>query len=178
MQRGRKSSTPGARAFAVAGVAVLLLPGPAPAQDPAESPPQVDIDRLLELPDSVEVGGSVVRRGGATRAEWEARFQKAREELAAAEAALEETRSELQEVAGENGPWKLTAPGGFSADPASSDAPLDYSLAQQLRRRREAVERGERRLQELRVEANLAGVPAAWQGPDAVRTSDAPPPGP
>ena len=57
--------------------------------------------------------------------------------------------------------WQLAPPGGASA--SSETSPLNYQLRQQLRRDREEVDRAEKALTELRVEATLAGVPQEWQ---------------
>ena len=64
----------------------------------------------------------------------------------------------------ETGQWKMAAPGlGDVANSSPTDAPTDYALSQQMRRNKEEVERAERRLQDLKVEANLAGVPPDWR---------------
>jgi hypothetical protein len=148
-----------------AGVAALWglvgIARPAAAEDPPP-PPIVDLDRLLELPDSVKLEPET--RGGATKAEWRARFQSAREDLAAARAALAATQAKLEDVASGTSAWKMGAPGLGADLGGNADAPLDYSLSNEMRRNREEVERSERRLNELQVEANLAGVPPEWQG--------------
>ena len=46
------------------------------------------------------------------------------------------------------------------------DQPLDYTLSNEKRRNREEVERAERRLTDLEIEANLAGVPPEWLEPE------------
>jgi hypothetical protein len=40
---------------------------------------------------------------------------------------------------------------------------VSYKLRQDIRRQRDEVAQAERVLQELRIEANLAGVPEDWQ---------------
>ena len=45
---------------------------------------------------------------------------------------------------------------------ASDNSPVSYRLLQEIRRQREEVARFERRLRDLRIEANLAGVPDDW----------------
>jgi hypothetical protein len=130
--------------------------------DDAPSPPIVDLDRLLELPESLELEPET--RGGATKAEWRTRFRSAREDLAAARAALVKTKAKLEDVASGSSAWKMGAPGLGALDvDANSEAPLDYSLSNELRRNREEVKRRERLLMELEIEANLAGVPRDWQ---------------
>jgi hypothetical protein len=129
-------------------------------EDSAGPAPQIALDRLLKLPDSLEVRGEIDRRGGATEAEWQARFASANADYAAAEEALAETRAELGELAADSSAWKVSAPGMPIA--GNDDAPMDYGLSQKMKRRREDLERAKRRLRELEVEANLAGVPESW----------------
>lgn len=146
-----------------AGLALLLggLLPLAPALALAQE--DVPLDQLLKLPSSSPVEGRVERRGGVTRAEWLARFQRAREAVEEAEEALAETRAQLEELSGEKSAWKMSAPGlGNASDPG--DQPMDYKLSTQMRRQREELARAERRLQDLEVEANLAGIPPDWRG--------------
>lgn len=132
--------------------------------------PVVPLDRLLSIPgEAVVTPVEAGRRGGATKAEWQTRFTEVREELATAEAALADTRAKLEQSSAVSGAWRMTAP-GFGANENSDtgetvpvDAPLDYKLSQALRRQREDLERAERKLGELEVEANLAGVPEDWR---------------
>jgi hypothetical protein len=151
-------------------VAVLLGAALAAAGLPATGadegdPRAVPLDRLLQLPSSLPVEGRVEKRGGNTKRQWQERFQKADDDLQAAQRALEESRAELEELAsGES--WTMSAP-GLGAATAPTDSPLDYRLSQELKRQREELERAERQLQELEVEANLAGVPEEWRHPDA-----------
>ena len=56
---------------------------------------------------------------------------------------------------------------GEGGTTTTAETPLDYKLSQDLRRSREEVERAERQLQDLGVEANLAGVPEDWRQPEA-----------
>ena len=111
----------------------------------------------MRLPDSVEF--EPTQRAGATPGEWKARFAAARQDLADAHAALDESREKLEELAGEANNWQMSAP-GVAAN--ASGNPLSYQLSQEMRRGREEVERAEGRLRELQIEANLAGVPADW----------------
>lgn len=152
-----------------AAALVLALPAPAVAADagaPAEEKresPRVELDKLLELPGTREY--SVESRGGATPGEWRSRFRSVREDLAAERKALAEAEAELDEVAGSTDAWQVgpAIPGGGST--SGAEAPLDYRLRQKIERHREEVERLERKLRELEVEANLAGVPDAWREP-------------
>jgi hypothetical protein len=141
--------------------ALVGMPASLLAED-APSPPIVDLDQLLVLPDSVKLDPET--RGGATKAEWRARFQSAREDLATARAALAKTQAKLEDVASDTSAWKMGAPGlgGADANP-TKDAPLDYGLSNEMRRNREEVKRSERRLTELEIEAELAGVPRDWR---------------
>jgi hypothetical protein len=129
------------------------------AEDPP-SPPVVELDRLLKIPDTLEFEPAT--RGSNTRAEWRERFEKARAELAEARAALAKSQAKMKEMADGKSAWKMSPPGLGSADTTNPDMPMDYSLSNEMRRNREDVQRGERRLTELEIEANLAGVPREW----------------
>jgi hypothetical protein len=107
----------------------------------------------------VEYG--VERRGGATRGEWRARFEAIERDLAAARSALKKAQDELDEVAGSADSWQVGPPIPGAA--ANTEAPLDYRLRQEIRRQRDEVERLERSLRDLEVEANLAAVPPEWR---------------
>ena len=148
-------------------LSLLLLPGLAAAEDrePAaanavetpDAPPQVDLDSLLKLPDSMHY--QVDRRGGATRGEWRQRFETLRVELAGERESLEQSRKELEKAAGAADAWTFTPPGLGDA----AAAPVDFQLRQQIRRGEAEVARLERQTLELEVEANLAGVPEQWR---------------
>jgi DNA repair exonuclease SbcCD ATPase subunit len=150
-------------------IALGLLANPG-AVRAADAPEPVELDRLLRIPKTVEVES--VRYGGATRAEWQARFAEARGDLERAREALEAAREELEELAGEQSNWQMTAP-GMPAVEGNENSPISYRLLQEIRRQREEVARSERRLQDLRIEANLAGVPEEW----VAVADDAPDPG-
>jgi hypothetical protein len=66
----------------------------------------------------------------------------------------------MEALAGEKAGWQMSAPGVQAMNP--EDSPVSYELRQELRRQREEIERFERRLRELEVEAKLAGVPDEW----------------
>jgi hypothetical protein len=51
-------------------------------------------------------------------------------------------------------------PGGGAG---ASEAPLDYRIRQAINRHRQEIERLERQLRDLEVEANLAMVPEDWR---------------
>ena len=99
------------------------------------------------------------QRAGDGPNEWRARFLSARGELESAEAALADAQAELEKLASGRESWQVAAPGA----PAGSDmGPLSFGLRQEIRRQREAVEHAQHELDELRIEANLAGVPKEW----------------
>ena len=126
---------------------------------PAQGAPSVSLDRLLRLPDSLDV--SVERRGGSTRGEWRSRFEAARAAIENERAALALAQAELDEVASTSA-WQVGPPiPGSNANP--DQTPLDFRLRQEIRRHRDEIERLERQLRALEVEANLAEVPADWR---------------
>jgi len=146
-------------------LASLLAAPSAGATDDGSAHPIVDLDQLLKVPSSLDLEPET--RGGATRAEWRSRFEAARADLARARDELSRSQAKLAELAGESSAWKMSAPGLGGLDTAAGDAPLDYGLKNELRRNREEVARSERRMTELEVEANLAGVPENWRGAPA-----------
>ena len=127
------------------------------ATDPAPSP--VGLDALLRLPAQSPAPAREPASLG-DRKEWEARFAEARAELEAARAALAASQAELGELASGGNAWQM-APPGAGANPENS--PVSYKLRQDIRRQRGEVAEAERALTELRIEANLAGVPGDWQ---------------
>jgi hypothetical protein len=139
---------------------LILFAGSSAGAEDVEAPPDVSLDQLLHVPHDVDL--STPRRGGATRDEWRARFDAARAERAEAQAALEAAQKELEGIAAESSQWQMTAPGLGGAQAATSEKPLSYRLRQEIRRQREEIERADQRLQELRVQANLSGVPEDW----------------
>ncbi len=126
---------------------------PAPAQgQPAE------LDRLLKLPAGQSYG--VDRRGGLSRGEWRARFIEVQDALANERKGLEEAEAKLDETASSASNWQVAPVPGMQPSP---DAPLDYQLRVSIRRHKSEIERLERKLKQLEIEANLAGVPAEWR---------------
>lgn len=146
-----------------ATLALGLYAGPGRAQEsPQSAPAPVPLERLFKLPQDVDLGAGAVRRGGSTRAEWRGRLEAARSGLAQARARLEEAREKLEGLSSDQA-WSMSAPGlGGGQAQAPAESSLDYGLRQELRRQREAVASAERRLQDLEIEANLAGVPPDW----------------
>jgi hypothetical protein len=120
--------------------------------------PVIALDKLLTIPSSVRI--EVERRGGATRSEWRDRFVEAHGAVAEEKGNLEASLEKLSELASSGGNWKVSAPGSQAS--VDDTTPMNFGLNQQIRRDREAVERTERELLDLKVEANLAGVPEAW----------------
>jgi multidrug efflux pump subunit AcrA (membrane-fusion protein) len=112
------------------------------------------------------------RIGGATRKEWIDRFEKARAEVEVAETQLAEAQGELETLASNTESWQVSAPGVQSA--TAETGPLSFGLRQEIRRSREELERAQLALSELRIEANLSGVPAEWIGDDGPPAPPAP----
>lgn len=134
---------------------------------PAGATPRVDLGRLLKLPDSYQQAAE--SRRGLTRSQWEGRFEGTRLELDTAREALETAKTELEGAAGDSGQWSVAAPG---TSPNPENTPLSYKLRQEIRRQREAVERTERLLRDLEIEANLAEVPDDWRAVEVVQRDD------
>ncbi len=96
----------------------------------AVAPPDIDLERLLHLPESYDVNG--VRHGGATAGQWRDRFREARAEIDHAQRELRRTQRELENLADAGGDYQVSAPG--SSD--SSNSPVHFGLRQDLRRYR------------------------------------------
>jgi hypothetical protein len=130
----------------------------------AQGDEPVSLDRLLKIPSSAPMGRvEMEKKGGRRRSQWQERYRTVRLDLVKAEENLAESRELLAErMSTETSQWKMAAPGIGDAS-STSDAPTDYKLTQQLRRDREELARAERAIQDLDVEANLAGVPEDWR---------------
>jgi len=151
-------------------LALLLLLAAAPASSAGPDPaspevsggesPRVELDQLLKLPPNLDY--SVQKRGRLTEGEWRSRFQKLQTALAAEREALAVAEGDLDRVAGTADAWQVAPPmpGGAAG---ASEAPLDYRIRQAINRHRQEVERLERQLRDLEVEANLAMVPEDWR---------------
>ena len=63
---------------AAALLGALVAAGLPAAGADEPDPPSVPLDRLLKLPSSAPVQARVEKRGGNTRSQWQARFEKAR----------------------------------------------------------------------------------------------------
>ncbi len=162
----RGSGRPAARAGARRSVLVLLVASTGlasgavagqEAERAGQSVPPVSLEELLALPETYRP--RLEQRGGATRSEWRERFRVAREEVEAARAGLARAQAELEAHAGTGGDWNLAPPGvgsGLTGDARAGQ------LRAEIKRYRKELERAERQLRELEVEAELAGVPEDW----------------
>jgi len=127
--------------------------------DPAlEAPQPAGLDRLLKLPAGQSYG--VDRRGGLSRGEWRTRFVEIQDALETEHKGLLEAEARLDETAGSASNWQMAPVPGMQPSP---DAPLDYQLRVSIRRHKSEIERLERKLKQLEIEANLAGVPPEWR---------------
>ena len=143
-------------ALACAGPALSEEVSPASTGSEAEQP--AELDRLLTLPGGQSYG--VDRRGGLSRGEWRSRFVEVQDALVGERTALKEAEGRMDEAAGNASNWQMAPVPGMQPSP---DAPLDYQLRVEIRRHRSEIERLERKLKQLEIEANLAGVPAEWR---------------
>jgi hypothetical protein len=144
-------------------LAAGLGAGPARSQEEAaataaEAQQPADLERLLTLPGGESYG--VDRRGGLSRGEWRSRFTEIQDALVSERKALSEAEGRLDEAAGSASNWQMAPVPGMQPSP---DAPLDYQLRVAIRRHKSEIERLERKLKQLEIEANLAGVPAEWR---------------
>jgi hypothetical protein len=146
---------------------LLLCAVPVSSQDqesgtpktPAGDSPRVELDQLLKLPATLDY--SLEKRGGQTEGEWRSRFRELHTDLETEKEGLAEAEEDLDRISGTSDAWQV-APPMPGAGPAA-DAPLDYRIRMTINRHREEIERLERELRELEVEANLAGVPDDWR---------------
>jgi hypothetical protein len=125
--------------------------------DAAPAATGVALDQLLTLPSDRTY--SVERKGGLTRSEWRSRYGEVRGDLQKQRDALEETQGKLEDAGG--GQWSVNPIPGSESD--TSRSPIDFQLRTQLRKQREEIDRLERKLRQLDIEANLAGVPEEWR---------------
>ena len=126
------------------------------------------LDRLLQLPSGfLEPNARSV--AGAGEAEWQRRFTRAQKRLQSAVETLESTKLELDSVAGDGGSsqWSVAPPGQSGGANGATNSPLSFKLRQDLLRQREELDAAEKALKELRIEADLAGVPIGWRSGDS-----------
>lgn len=123
-----------------------------------------DLEPLLHLPSGF-VTTQTQSVAGASESEWRRRFATAVEELSEAHAKLTVTKRELDGLAkgGGSSQWAIAPPGGSASEVGPSTSPLSFKLRQQLRSDRERIEDREKALRDLRIEADLAGVPQGWR---------------
>ncbi|MBM4384646.1 MAG: hypothetical protein FJ091_14935 [Deltaproteobacteria bacterium] len=138
-------------------VAALAQESGAPPAEPVAAEPAVALDQLLTLPEDRTY--AVDKKGGLTRGEWRRRFHEVRADLVKEREALEATEVKLEDAAG--AAWSVNPIPGSETD--TSRSPVDFQLRTELRRHREEIERLERKLRQLGIEANLAGVPEEWR---------------
>jgi hypothetical protein len=164
---GQAPTSPGEAPSEGGGDAIVVPGTTGDARSPEGDP---GIDALLQLPSSYSMDEPDAV-AGANEKEWRRRFMKAESALATARDQLEATRAELDSVAGEGGSsqWSIAPPGSSSGNNATN-SPMSFKLRQQLREDRERIEQLEKALRELRIEADLAGVPQHWR----VAQSEAP----
>jgi hypothetical protein len=129
-----------------------------PGGVPSPPAPAVDLDALLRLPSAA--GEPAPVHDAAERMRWEERFRDVRDELDTARSRLAQSQRELGELAAQSDAWQVAAPG---AQNTPENSPISYKLRQEIRERREDVDRAERRLRELEIEAGLAGIPPDWR---------------
>ncbi len=132
-------------------------PKETPAEAAPSTEPEVELNRLLKLPDSYATPSE--KRGGASRDEWKRRYARIRADHENAEAARDQAQRGLEAAASDSGQWSVAAPGGSP----NENSPLSYGLRQEIRRQREAVEASAKALRQLDIEADLAGIPEAWR---------------
>jgi len=144
--------------------AVLNVPGHATSRTGAGGG-EPGLDDLLRLPSDFNPRQSTARPvAGASEDEWKQRFARAEKAIGEAKETLAATRRELDGVAetGGSSQWSV-APPGASGGGGPTTSPLSFKLRQELQRNREALDEAEKALRELRIEADLAGVPPEWR---------------
>jgi hypothetical protein len=133
------------------------------------------IESLLQLPEGF-ITTSPYSVAGASETEWRRRFRTANSALSEAKTSLAATKQELDGVAvgGGSSQWSVAPPGGGGNDgpPSASTSPLSFRLRQQLRADRERIDTTEKAMRELRIEADLAGVPRSWRNGEGEEGSD------
>ncbi len=157
------------------GEDVLNVPGRALPGDPGGAGKgEPGLDELLKLPTGFMTKDAARPVAGASEEEWRRRFTRADKAIGEARETLAETRRELDGLAETGGAsqWSVAPPGASGQTAGGGTSPLSFKLRQELGRNREALEEAEKALRELRIEADLAGVPAEWR---VVATSPAEP---
>ncbi len=158
VDRGKQSTAPEAEAQ-------MTVPGTRSPSSPQGA--SGGIESYLQLPDGF-ITTSPYSVSGASENEWRRRFKNAESALSEARTSLAATKHELDGVADEGGSsqWSVAPPGaggGGGGPPNATTSPMSFRLRQKLREDRERIESTEKAARELRIEADLAGVPESWR---------------
>ena len=120
------------------------------------------LDQLLKLPESGSYGANT--RQGGTAQTWRRRFADAAKALTVARERIDKARAALDEMSqGGSTQWQMAPPGASASTEA---APMSLKQREEIRVGKNQVEEAERAQRSLVIEADLAGVPAAWRVPD------------
>jgi hypothetical protein len=144
-------------------VEVLDVPGRSATPRTGRGSSGPGLDDLLRLPSDFTANKASERPvAGASEDEWRRRFSGAEKAIGEARETLIKTKRELDGMAESGGAnqWSVAPPG---ASGQQTTSPLSFKLRQELARNRATLEEAEKALRELRIEADLAGVPAAWR---------------
>ncbi len=142
-------------------------PAPAREEAPEDAPrsaepaPDVALDDLLKLPNTMSFGNE--RRAGGSADEWRRRFREGRDAIREATDALDETKRALDEMAeggGGGGQWQVAPPGSNQTELQ----PMSFKLREEVKRNRARQSEAKKRFRALEIEADLAGVPPEWRG--------------
>ncbi|MEZ4330171.1 MAG: hypothetical protein R3F35_00315 [Myxococcota bacterium] len=152
---------------------VIRVPGAASGRGQGASGSAPGLDDLLRLPNGFETQTAERPVAGASEDEWRRRFTRAERSIIEARERLADTKRELDGMAETGGAsqWSVAPPG---ASAQQSTSPLSFKLRQELQRNREDLETAEKALRELRIEADLAGVPAEWRVVSSLEPGGAP----
>jgi hypothetical protein len=144
---------------------VLSVPGHSTTRGSETGQGGPGLDDLLKLPSDFRTKDRARPVAGASEEEWKRRFTRAENAIGEAQETLAETKKELDGLAETGGAsqWSVAPPGGGGGGANQGPSPLSFKLRQELVRNREALESAEKALRELRIEADLAGVPAEWR---------------
>ncbi len=176
VQRSRGNTRGALRACCLVLAGLFALAGGEAAAEEPTPAADVELNDLLRLPSGLDLDYGAQRKGGATAEMWRKRFREARQDLARAKATLRESLDAMEDMGGD-GAWKVAPPGlgqlsqtqnQRHQNPTGTDSANDQAGqvpfgASDITRQRAEVERAERALRDLEVEANLADVPEEWR---------------